>query len=235
MSSISRLTGAAIAVAAIVALTPSIGRAQEQGQIIITPFAAVYAPTTDLTSMSATQAGTSASVSLKQKTGFAVGANASYWFTDRTALELGTAYAWSDAKANASIFGGGTGSAFSSSEKAYVLMGSLKAMYNLVPQPANWNLRLGVGPAMIHHAGKAWDTNDNTEINGRTNWGGVLSLCSRFAITPNVGLRIRAENYMYRTALKFHDPADPASDFSFDKKFQNDMLLSAGLQFTMPR
>lgn len=233
MRKISR-TLAGLAALALMAI-PAAAGAQEPRTFVVTPFAAVYAPTADLGAFSASAGNAGADVTLRQKAGFAFGANATYWFTRRMAIEFGGAYALSDAKASGAVFGTDDDFAGSATEDASVIMGSVKAMFNLMPPESRFNLRLGIGPAIVRQGGDAYDFGDGTELQNRTNYGGALSLCSRVNITPNVGIRLRAEDYMYQTRLKYHDPTDPSSDFSFEKKFQNDLLLSAGLQFTLPK
>jgi hypothetical protein len=73
------------------------------------------------------------------------------------------------------------------------------------------------------------------KITGLTDVGGAISLCTRIPITRLVALRLRGENFMYSSKLGFEDPADRSNNFEFDSKFQNDLLFSAGLQFTFGR
>lgn len=236
MRKTSRLLSASLAAAAATALIAPSALAQSMGnRFIITPYVGVYTPTTDVLKMSGAGGGVGASIAAKQKTAMALGANASYWLSERTALELGGVYAHSDLEASASIFGNGDPFAGSASEHAYILAGSAKVMFNLLPPAASTNLRFGVGPAIIHRGGDAYRADAAGELTGLTDVGGVASLCTRLGLTRSLGLRLRAESYLYQTKLGFKDPTDPSGSVSFDSKFQSDFVFSAGLQFGFGR
>lgn len=236
MKGLLRLLGAGAVLLALATPAASAQQVEMSGKWVVTPYAGVYLPTTDLAVINAADVGTTANITLKHQTGFAFGGNVSYWIAPRTAIELGGVYAISDAKASASIFGpGGPTMAGTNTENAWVALGSVKAMFNLMPLDSRYNLRLGVGPAIIQHGGTAYKFDDGSKIDGRTNVGGAVSLCTKVPLTSSIGLRLRGESYLYQSQLKFKDPADPTNNFSFDKKFQNDMMLTAGLQFLLPR
>jgi hypothetical protein len=92
-----------------------------------------------------------------------------------------------------------------------------------------------VGPAIINRGGTAYKDDEEGKFSGLTNVGGAASLCTRIPITGRVALRLRAEDYVYQSRLKFRDAADPTGSPSFDKKLQNDLIFSAGLQIGFAR
>ena len=204
--------------------------AQPARRLIVTPYAGVYTPTTSLARVGAAGGGASASLNLKQKTAAALGGNVSYWFTERTAVEVGAAYAFSDAKASARIAGTGNEFAGAASQNAYALLASAKLMVGLLPSTSPFNLRFGVGPALVTRGGSAYKADANGKFSGLTDVGAAASLCTKIPITKAVGLRLRGESFMYTAKLRFEDPVDPTNNFRFDSRFQNDLLFSAGLQ-----
>ena len=218
------------ALAAGALLVASTAGAQPARRLIITPYAGVYTPTTSLAKVGVAAGEASASLDLKHKTALALGANASYWFTERTAVEIGAAYAFSDAKASASIAGTGSPFAGSASQNAYALLASAKLMVGLLPATSPFNLRFGVGPALVTRGGSAYKSDAEGKFTGLTDVGAAASLCTKIPITKAVALRLRGEDFMYSAKLRFHDPVDPSNNFRFDSRFQNDLIFSAGLQ-----
>ncbi|HYD52952.1 MAG TPA: hypothetical protein VEA99_10005 [Gemmatimonadaceae bacterium] len=230
MRSAVRIVGIAVAAACLVA-APTRTAAQQLDTFVITPYAAVYVPTADVVSQKAAAGPFSAAVSGRHDTALALGANASYWITDRFALEVGGAYAFSNVESTGALAEPGGSLAFSQTDDAYVLLASAKVMVNMLPSSSRYNVRLGVGPAVIHRGGDGYKR-DEAELTALTNVGGAVSLCTKFPVTPRFGVRLRAESYMYSTRIRLEDPTDNTS-FRFDSKFQNDLLLSAGFQLTL--
>jgi hypothetical protein len=217
MSTIRRLMLATAAVAAIAVTVPA---QQLQPGWVFTPWIGAYVPTTDFTRFSASDEGEVFRGTVRHQRGVALGGNASYWFGERMGVEFGGAYAWShaDIKSDFESF----------DDHAYLMMGTAKMMFALLPPGEGTQLRLGVGPAVIRRGGTAYEE-DEGEFKGLTNLGGAVSLCTRFALTDRIALRLRAEDFIYRSRLTFHDDS-PGSDPRFDKKMQNDLVFSAGLQ-----
>ena len=214
---------------------PMVARAQTTSRLVITPYAGVYTPTTNLAHVGAAMGGQSARLTLKQKTALALGGNMSYWFTERTALEVGAAYAFSDARASTRVFGGGQGFAFSGSENAYALLGSAKLMVSVLPSTSPMSLRVGVGPAVVTRGGDAYKADESGKFRGLTDVGGAFSLCTKIPITKLLAVRLRGEDYMYSAKLKFENSVDPTTNYAFESKFQHDLLFSVGLQFAFGR
>ena len=216
-------------------VAPIVASAQTVKRVVLTPYAGVYAPTTNLAEVGAAAGGTSASLNLKQKTALALGANASFWFTDRTAVEVGAAYAYSDAKGSVGLTG--TDQTFSGtvSNNAHAILASAKFMVSMLPSTSPMNLRLGIGPALVSRGGSAYKSDELGKFTGLTDVGGAVSLCTKIPVTKQVGVRLRGESFMYTSKLGFKDAVDPTNNFKFDSKFQNDLLFSAGLQFAFGR
>lgn len=221
---------ASVAIAAILAAMPGAAAGQTAGQFIFTPYVGAYVPSSDLGSFRDRIDGTPLTAKLKHENAFAFGVNASYWMNSRMAIELGTAYAMTDLTGtvrgnfpvgDVSIVG---------TRDAHVILGSAKAMLNVFPAESKTRIRLGFGPAIISRGGKAFNSNSEEKTTGLTNFGGAISLCTRLPITNVLGIRLRAENYMYQSQLKYRNSLDPSQNFNLPKKFQNDFMLTAGLQ-----
>lgn len=217
---------------AIVALLP--GRLDSQGtrRIVVTPYAGVFVPASKLAHLQGGSANPG--LGIRQQNALALGVNASYWFTDRAGVEVGGVYAFSDAKSLPGLSGGMPGFP-SATENAYVLAGSAKLMLNLLPLSDRTALRLGVGPALIRRDGTAFKEDNHGSLTGLTDVGGAISLCTRLPITDLISVRVRAENYIYQTQLRYWDNTSASNDIVFDRKVQNDLIFSAGLQMVFWR
>jgi hypothetical protein len=229
-----RLLGASVVIAAVLA-TPAIAGAQTTRRLVITPYAGVYAPTGHLLKLGLAAGGQSANLTMKQKASFALGGNASYWLTERTAIEVGATYAFSDATASANLSGGEEPFAFTGSENAYALLATAKYMVSMLPSTSPMSLRLGLGPALVTRGGSAYKSDSEGKFSGLTDVGGAISLCTKIPVTKLVAVRLRGESYLYSARLKFEDPVDPTNNFRFDSRFQTDLLFSAGLQLAFGR
>ena len=226
---------AASALAAFVMLSP-LALAAQTGRIVLTPYAAVYAPANDVARLDLGTGGVSAVLTAKHKSAFAYGANASYWLSERAAIEVGAAYAMSDLHYTGLIDQGDAQTPIGSGrDKSHVLLGSAKLMFHLLPPENRFNIRLGLGPAIVSRGGSAYKTDSETKLQGLTDFGAVMSLCTRIPVADFFGIRLRAENYMYQAKIKMVDKIDPTNSITFDQRLQNDFMFSAGLQFTVNR
>jgi hypothetical protein len=219
-------------VAGVIAILPGLAGAQMTGSVIVTPYVGLYTPATDLGAIRVSGGGTSVNLSLKHKTAAAFGANVSYWFNERFALEGGGVFAGSDIKGSGSINELGTVTSGSETETAHVWLASAKAMVQLLPSESDYNLRFGIGPAIISRGGRAYNSDASGKFTGLTDVGAAMSLCSRYAFTRNVAMRLRVEDYMYQSKIGWK-ATDPTESFSFDSKLQNDFVFSVGLQLFM--
>lgn len=215
MSTVKRV----LSFTAMLALVPLTTGAQPLGKFVFTPYVGVYAPTTDVAQ--------DALSSVEHRAGLALGGTGSYWFTERAGFEVGAAYAWSNLRA--------IDPAETASKNAGLILGTAKFMYGLFPATSDFQLRLGVGPAIISRMGSAYQSDAEGSITGKTDFGGAVSLCTKIPLGRSLALRLRAEDYMYQAKLGFKDRLDPSDSFTFDERFQHDLILSVGLQIGLPR
>lgn len=115
------------------------------------------------------------------------------------------------------------------------MIGTAKLMLALFPATADFQLRLGFGPAVISRVGSAYNSRADGQFTGLTDFGGAVSLCTKVPIGQEMALRFRVEHFMYQAQLGWKDYVNPAGNFSFDKRFQHDVVLSTGLQIGLPR
>ncbi len=225
------ITASVIASAAM--LMPDTSAAQDR-RIVITPWAGAFVPATKVAQVKSVAGGVTSIHGIQQQSALALGLNASYWFTDLAGIEVGGAWAFSDAKASLGLGSAVPGMHFAGNESARVIVGSAKLMVNLLPLSDRTALRLGVGPAIISRGGSAYDADSHGEFTGLTSVGGAISLCTRLPLTDFISLRVRAEDFMYSSKLRFREAGDPSA-FSFGSRLQNDMVFSAGLQMVFWR
>ncbi len=216
------------------AVVPGVVAAQMAGGVIVTPYAGVYVPTNDIIGVGVSRAGAN-TMNIKHQTAFLSGVNLSYWLTDRIGLEGGAAYTKSGVKGNLLVENTGGSTFQSATEYAHIWLGSAKMMVQLLPQASDFNLRLGFGPAIVSRAGKAYSSDSEGKVTGKTDIGGVLSLCSRLPVSNMVSVRLRAEDYMYSGKIGYKSSVSPADNLSFDSRFQHDLVFSAGLQLFLNR
>jgi len=232
----NRFARASLAFGMLAGAAPALAQ-QQPRELKLTPFVGVYAPTTKVAKMDMTVDGNSFAASITQKTSFAFGATGSYWWTRRLGLELGGAYAMSDATGAFRTSGSELDvNSVDQSERARVLFGSARMMFGILPLGEDAQLRLGMGPAIVNRGGKAYRAEADGKFQGLTDLGGVVSLCTRIPMTELLAIRIRAEDYMYESQLKVRTiGGDASGSFTFDRRFQHDFLFSAGLQLGFRR
>jgi hypothetical protein len=221
--------------AGAIAIVPSLVSAQLAGRVVVTPYVGAYLPTDHVARTAVTPAGTTLKLDAQQQIAAVFGANASYWFTDRFAIEGGGAFTESNLKSTTSFNQPSAVGAAMQRQNAHVWLGSVKAMIQLLPDESAFNMRFGIGPAIISRGGAAYDRSAEGRIVGLTDYGAAMSLCTRLALMQNLALRLRAENYMYYSNMGFESSTDPTKNFSFDSRIQHDFVLSAGLQFFLNR
>lgn len=210
-----------------IAVFPAVAAPQLAGSVVFTPYAGAYAPANDIAN------ALSSHVVAKQKASSVFGANLSYWMNEQMAVEAGAAYAMSDIKWSGTI--GESGNILDEivTRNAHVWMGSAKLMFQLFPDGSEYNMRFGAGPALITRSGPAFKPENGT-FSGLTDVGAAFSLCTRLSITPNVGIRMRAEDYMYRSDLAFMGRT-ATEKVALGSKMQHDFILSTGLQIFLSR
>ena len=225
-----------LALAALAAVLPLPTVAQPLGKLVLTPYVGAYAPSTKVARLNEADGGTTFAASAEHKNAFALGATASYWFVPRVGVELGGVYAFSDVTSRFAMQEPGSPGDFSNEvENAGVILGNAKLMVGLFPSTSDFQLRFGVGPAIIQRVGSAYKADAEGRVTGRTDFGGAVSLCTKLPIGTGMALRLRVEDFMYRAKLGWQDKQDPSGSFTFDSRFQNDFVLSAGLQIGLMR
>jgi hypothetical protein len=216
-------------------IVPSLASAQLAGAVVVTPYIGAYTPTNQIAATSLTPLGTSLNVDAKHRTAAAFGANVSYWINDRFAIEGGGIYTASDLRSQPALNAPGVAMSTTRVDKAHLWLGSAKLMMQLLPPESDINLRFGIGPAIIARGGSAYKGDAEGTITGLTDFGAAVSLCTRISFTPVVGVRLRAEDYMYYSGMGWRSATNPAQNFAFESRMQHDFIFSAGLQLFLNR
>jgi hypothetical protein len=228
MKTLPRILTSAMALAIVFA--PLAAQSQERGEWVVTPYVGLYAPANQFAKFDGAFAGVSTSLSTRHESALALGGTVNYWFTDRLAVEVGGTYAYSHLGGTATVTAGGVPFAGDIGKSAHVVMGTAKLMFALLPPDAGYQVRFGIGPAFVSRGGDAYTGDPNTQFSGLTNYGAAASLCTHIKITGPLSVRLRAEDYMYKSSLRVRDLSNAAADIGFPHRFQNDFVLSAGLQ-----
>jgi hypothetical protein len=135
---------------------------------------------------------------------FIAGARLTFWGKSPVGFELTGGFA--PARVNV------VGTTVNSSRNSQVFVGGAKLMLGLSPATSRVGFFLSGGPSIIrtgHNVGR--------ESQSSTDWGGVAGLGVRIPFSASVGLRLEGEDYFY------------GGNFDGSRKFQNDLVLSAGL------
>jgi hypothetical protein len=135
---------------------------------------------------------------------FIAGARLTFWGKSPVGFELTGGFA--PARVNVA------GTTVNSSRNTQVFVGGAKLMLGLSPATSRVGIFLSGGPSLIrtgHNVGR--------ESQSTTDWGGVAGLGVRIPFSASVGLRLEGEDYFY------------GGNFDGSRKFQNDLVLSAGL------
>lgn len=203
--------------------------AQETQRIVVTPYAGVFIPSSSVAEVPLDIGGRLGLAGIEQQAGLATGITASYSFNNFAGIELSGAWAFSDVKVSPVLAARIPGFA-ERHESARVVIGAAKLMFNLLPINRRAALRLGVGPAIISRGGSAFKADDRGDFDGVTDVGGAISLCTRLPLSDFLAVRLRAENFMYASRLRYRDFSGSSETFTFDSQVQNDLIFSAGLQ-----
>lgn len=226
-----------LAIASVIAVAASAPHdvgAQGRRRIVITPSAGVLVPAARVVEVESAPA-VHPTQWIRHQPAATFGLTASYWFNNLVGIEFGGAWAFGTVRASSELASVVPGLSLSGVQPAHVVLGSVKAMVNLLPITDRAALRLGVGPALVSRGGAAYDPRPGGTFSGLTEFGGAVSLCSRVPVTDVVSLRLRAENYLYATRLRFRGAATPGNEYAFRSRLQNDFLVSAGLQLVFWR
>ena len=135
---------------------------------------------------------------------FIAGARLTFWGKSPLGFELTGGFA----PARVTV----AGTTVNSSRNTQVFVGGAKLMLGLSPATSRVGFFISGGPSLIrtgHNVGR--------ESQSSTDWGGVAGLGIRIPFSASVGLRLEGEDYFY------------GGNFDGSRKFQNDLVLSAGL------
>jgi hypothetical protein len=135
---------------------------------------------------------------------FIAGARFSSWGRGAVGFELTAGFA--PARVHVS------GTTINESRNTQVFVGGAKLLFGLSPRESRLGVYLSAGPSMIrrgHNVGR--------ESESSTDWGGVGGLGFKIPLGETIGLRLEGEDYFY------------GGNFDGSRKFQNDLVLSAGL------
>lgn len=144
------------------------------------------------------------SADIKRDNSFIAGARLTFWGKSPLGFELTGGFA----PAHVSV----AGTTVNADRNTQVFVGGAKLMLGLSPATSRVGFFLSGGPSLIrvgHNVGQ--------ESESRTDWGGVAGLGVRIPFSASVGMRLEVEDYFY------------GGNFDGSKKFQNDLVLSAGL------
>ncbi len=144
---------------------------------------------------------------IKRRNSFIGGARFTYWGRSPFGLELTAGVSPARTTlAGATIHGDRDTDVFAGSGKLAVGLGAATSPVGLY---------LGIGPAIIRRGKDVLD--QSTSV---TDLGAALGIGLRLPIAPHLGFRIDAEDYLY------------GGDFDGRRKFQNDLVVSAGLSLS---
>ena len=217
-------------VAGAIAVVPTLASAQLAGRVVVTPYVGAYLPTDHVARIGRLPDGTSLTFDAKHQNAAAFGANIRYGLNDHLAIEGGSAYTASGLRSTLALDEPAGLASTRQTERAHIWLGSVKVMAQLLPDESSFNMRFGVGPAVISRGGSAYSGDADGKVTGLTDFGAAMSLCTRLSLMENVALRLRGEDYMYYSKIGWKSNISPAQDFSFDSRMQHDFVLSAGLQ-----
>jgi hypothetical protein len=143
---------------------------------------------------------------IKRDNSFIGGARLTFWGKSPVGFELTGGFA------PARVHVSGTGTTINGDRNTQVFVGAAKIMLGLSPASSRVGIFLSGGPSLIrigHNVGR--DSQSSSDL------GGVAGLGIRIPFSASVGLRLEGEDYFY------------GGDFDGSRKFQNDLVLSAGL------
>ena len=141
---------------------------------------------------------------IRRDNSFIAGARLTFWGKSPVGLELTGGFA----PAHVTV----AGTTVNSSRNTQVFVGGAKLMLGLSPATSRVGVFLSGGPSLIRRGHDV-----ARESQSVTDWGGVAGLGVRIPFSASVGLRLEGEDYFY------------GGNFDGSRKFQNDLVLSAGL------
>lgn len=141
---------------------------------------------------------------IRRDNSFIGGARLTFWGNSPVGFELTGGFAPARVRVSGTTVNG--------DRNSQVFVGGAKLMLGLSPATSRLGIFLSGGPSIIrvgHNVG--------LQSQSSTDWGGVVGLGLRIPFSASVGLRLDTEDYFY------------GGNFDGSRKFQNDLVLSAGL------
>src|SRR5688572_2449884 len=141
---------------------------------------------------------------IKRDNSLIMGARFTFWGKSPIGFELTGGFAPANVKVS--------GTTINEDRNTQVFLGGAKLMLGLSPATSRLGVFLSGGASVIRVGHNVAHDNEST-----TDWGGVVGLGFRIPFSASVGLRLEGEDYFY------------GGDFDGSRKFQHDLVLSAGL------
>ena len=141
---------------------------------------------------------------IRRDNSFIMGARITSWGSGAVGFELTGGFA----PARVRI----AGTTVNEERNTQVFVGGLKVLLGLSRDDSRFGVFLSGGPSLIRRGRDVANNNESA-----TDWGGVVGLGFRIPFSPSLGLRLEAEDYFY------------GGNFDGRRKFQNDLVFSAGL------
>jgi len=213
----------ALGLALALALLPSSMPAQTQ--FAVSGFGGVFLPASDLLSgiFPLEELGTEAAATFRQKTAFQVGGRLTVWPTPRFGIEAEAVYALSDMHVDLLIPDAGPPLGLAEGEDdfdANVLMGSVNAVFALIRPPLE-PLVVFVS-AGIGFVSRGAELEDGTDIfEDKTDIAGTWGFGLKYGVARGVWLRGDVRDYV-----------SVFQEGDLESKWQNDLLVSVGLEYS---
>lgn len=141
---------------------------------------------------------------IRRDNSFIGGARLTFWGRSPVGFELTGGFAPARVRVSGTTVNG--------DRNTQVFVGGAKLMLGLSPASSRLGIFLSAGPSLIRVGHNVGRQNESS-----TDWGGVAGFGLRIPFSASVGLRLEAEDYFY------------GGNFDGSRKFQNDLVLSAGL------
>jgi hypothetical protein len=141
---------------------------------------------------------------IRRDNSFIAGARITTWGKSPVGFELTAGFAPARVRV--------AGTTINEERNTQVFVGGLKLMLGLSPAESRFGVFLSGGPSIIRRGRDV--ARESASV---TDWGGVVGLGFRIPFSESIGMRLEAEDYFY------------GGDFDGSRRFQNDLVLSAGL------
>lgn len=193
----------------------------------IAPFIGYFRPTANFSK--AQETATWLPQTPRDLSGVVVGIDARLWFHNEVALQLQAGVAYSTTHFEVLTLGS-TGSQPpldpNRSLGAQVQFATVQVITNMAPTSASYRVWASAGPAVVHRGGDAYSL--DTSIRSSFDPGAALGLGGDIQIGHRMHATVAVNSLMYWVHV---DNVD--DHHSIERGFQNDLLLHAGLAWTV--